>query len=310
MTKQTATAAPAVIHDQAPAEALPIPGQSVGEIMLNPAMLQQIDAIAARMAQSKVTIPKHLVGSPGDCYAVVMQAVQWRMNPFSVAQKTHIVNGALGYEAQLVNAVVCNSGLIEGGFRYEYRDDPLACRVGARLKGDDAITWGEWLEQRSVQTQNSPLWKTNPRQQLGYLQVKNWARAYTPGAILGVYTPDELQTMPQERDITPQDPAPEPSTRTSAVKARLRQAVDQKPEEPEDALPPADGKFVAQYMDAIRAAGDESTLEAVGQRIHAFLALEGGDKYRAELMGTYKARLVALRSEAEPQEQLDMGADE
>jgi hypothetical protein len=35
-----------------------------------------------------------------------MQAAQWGMNPFAVAQKTHVVNGTLGYEAQLVNAVV------------------------------------------------------------------------------------------------------------------------------------------------------------------------------------------------------------
>ena len=27
---------------------------------------------------------------------------------------------------------------------------------------------------------------------MGYLQVKNWARAYCPGAILGVYSDDEL----------------------------------------------------------------------------------------------------------------------
>lgn len=35
-----------------------------------------------------------------------MQAVQWGMNPFAVAQKTHFVSGKIGYEAQLVNAVI------------------------------------------------------------------------------------------------------------------------------------------------------------------------------------------------------------
>jgi hypothetical protein len=41
-----------------------------------------------------------------------MQAAQWGMNPFAVAQKTHVVNGTLGYEAQLVNAVVSSSNLL------------------------------------------------------------------------------------------------------------------------------------------------------------------------------------------------------
>jgi hypothetical protein len=43
---------------------------------------------------------------------------------------------------------------------------------------------------------------------MGYLQVKNWTRAYTPGALLGVYTSDELiDAPPRERDITPKTAA-------------------------------------------------------------------------------------------------------
>ncbi|VFS64074.1 RecT family [Kluyvera cryocrescens] len=61
------------------------------------------------MADSKATVPAHLAGKPADCLAVTMQAAQWGMNPFAVAQKTHVVNGTLGYEAQLVNAVVSSS---------------------------------------------------------------------------------------------------------------------------------------------------------------------------------------------------------
>jgi hypothetical protein len=156
--------------------------------------------------------------------AVVMQAMQWGMNPFAVAQKTHIVNGQLGYEAQLVNAVVQGSNAIKGAFHYEYKgaSPAMECRVGAVLRGDSAITWGEWLNENKVTTKNSPLWKTNPKQQLGYLQVKNWARLYTPGAILGVYTPDEFD-QPQPRnmgsvDILPQTPV-EPSVLEAAQAA-------------------------------------------------------------------------------------------
>lgn len=154
--------------------------------------------VAEKMATAKVTVPKHLLGSVGDCLAIVTQAMLWNMNPFAVAQKTHLVNGVLGYEAQLVNAVVQNSGAVRGAPHYEYRGDgaALECRVGFVLRGQTDITWGEYLRKSDVTTQNSPLWKTNPKQQLGYLQVKNWARAYAPGAILGVYTTDELDDSP------------------------------------------------------------------------------------------------------------------
>jgi hypothetical protein len=183
---------------------------SSSELIRNPAMMEQFNALAAVMAAGKVTVPVHLQKSQGDCFAIVMQAAQWGMNPFSVAQKTHLVNGTLGYEAQLVNAVIQSSGAINGRFHYEYSGDgtDLTCRVGAIVKGESEIVWGEWLKSSQVTTKNSPLWKTNPKQQMGYLQVKNWARLYCPGAILGVYSDDELTEI-SEKEINPITPKPE-----------------------------------------------------------------------------------------------------
>lgn len=153
--------------------------------------------MAEALANSALSIPRELKGNVGDCLAIVTQAMIWGLNPFSVAQKAHVINGKLGYEAQLVNAVVMQSGAIVGSFHYEHQGD--ACRVGAVLRGEQSITWGEWLAASTVTTKNSPLWKTNPKQQMGYLQVKNWGRSYAPGAILGVYSVDELEND----DFTP-----------------------------------------------------------------------------------------------------------
>lgn len=175
-------------------QAFAAPTPSSTSLMLNADHMRLMMAVAESMAVAVVTVPKHFQGKPGDCLAVVMQATQWNMNPFAVAQKTHVVNGTLGYEAQLVQAVLETTGAIEGTFKYEYKGSltALECRVGAVCRGENEITWGEWLSITLVTTKNSPLWKTNPKQQMGYLQVKNWARAFKPGAILGVYTTDEL----------------------------------------------------------------------------------------------------------------------
>ena len=163
-------------------------------MMMDSSKLQSLITFADMMAKSTISVPDHLRGKPSDCLAIAMQAAQWGMNPFQVAQKTHIVSGRLGYEAQLVNAIVQASGQIKGGFRYEFdgTGNDLKCRVGAILRGDTDVTWGEWLAFGDVTTKNSPLWKTNPKQQLGYLQCKNWSRLYCPGAILGIYGDDEL----------------------------------------------------------------------------------------------------------------------
>ncbi|WP_343463519.1 RecT family recombinase [Pantoea sp.] len=187
--------------------------------IFSPTGLQKLQAFAEVMAQGKATVPQHLAGKPADCLAIALQAAQWGMNPYAVAHKTHLVNGTLGYEAQLVNAVITSSTAVQGRFKYEYGGDwdkfkpgaanasserGLCVRVGAVLHGETEITWGEPLYMEYVTTRNSPLWKTAPKQQLAYLAVKYWARLYCPDVILGVYTPDEFeQTQRAERDVTP-----------------------------------------------------------------------------------------------------------
>ena len=182
----------------------PIAAASVA-MMMDPQQMNALVVFSKMMADAALTVPKHLQGKPSDCLAIAMQAAQWGMNPFAVAQKTHLVNGTLGYEAQLVNAVVQNSGFVESAPTYEYRGEGLGleCRVAFVLRGQTDLKWGQWLRSGDVKTKNSPLWQVNPAQQLGYLQVKNWARAYCPGAILGVYSDDELVdfTPPGARDM-------------------------------------------------------------------------------------------------------------
>lgn len=192
-------------------------------LLLDFEKVRAMQALAEIMSTAAVAVPQHFRNKPGDCLAVVMQSAQWGMNPFAVAQKTHIVNGALGYEAQLVNAVVQSSGSIHGRFHYEYQGDGanVSCRVGAVIKGEKEITWGEWLSAATVTTKNSPLWKTNVKQQLGYLQVKNWARAFCPGAILGVYSDDELEAMPEINMGAAEVVQGQPATKTDAVKSKL-----------------------------------------------------------------------------------------
>ncbi|EHX4880722.1 recombinase RecT, partial [Salmonella enterica] len=99
----------------------------------------------------------------------------------------------------------------------------LFVQVGAILRGESEITWGEPLYLSGVVTRNSPLWVSNPKQQIAYLGVKYWARLYCPEVILGVYSPDEVEQR-EEREINPapvqrmsvQEITSEVSTRTSA----------------------------------------------------------------------------------------------
>ena len=201
--------------------------------ILEGATLDKMYQVADSLANSRISVPEHLRGNVGDCLAIVTQAMLWNMNPFAVAQKTHIVSGRLGYEAQLVNAVLQNSGAVRGLPVYEYRGEgaALECRVGFVPRSGGEPVFGEWLRSSDVTTKNSPLWKTNPKQQLGYLQIKNWARAFVPGAILGVYTVDELEDMgggaPRVQSMGVTSAAPAPADTSASPPPAALPAYDQ-----------------------------------------------------------------------------------
>jgi hypothetical protein len=94
-------------------------GMSAVAMMSDEAMFNRMVRFADLMATGRATIPKELQ-NPGDCMAITMQAMNWKMNPFSVAQKVHFISGKIGYESQLVAAAVENSGAIVGGFHFEW----------------------------------------------------------------------------------------------------------------------------------------------------------------------------------------------
>lgn len=188
---------------------------STAAAIFSPEGLMRLQQFAQIMAQGATTVPQHLRDKTADCLAVTMQAAQWGMNPFAVAQKTHIVNGTLGYEAQLVNAVVSSSSLLASRINYRWDGDwskvsgktdkssHLTVTVSALLKGETEpreLT----ISMAQAGVRNSPLWEQDPKQQLAYLCTKRWARLHAPDVLLGVYTPDELDEAPRaERDVSP-----------------------------------------------------------------------------------------------------------
>lgn len=232
-------------------------------LVLDPAHMKNMMALAETMARGIATVPKHLQKNAGDCLAVVMQAVQWGMNPFAVAQKTHLVNGTLGYEAQLVNAVVTAKAPIKDRLNYEWFGDwnkvmakfeertskkkvdedtgqPLKYRVPAwGLKDEEGLGVKVWATIKGedkprelvlllvqCRVRNSPLWADDPRQQIAYLAVKRWTRLHCPDVLLGVYTPDELDSYQGPKDMGAVVPAIPPELLKRATDAADKGKAD------------------------------------------------------------------------------------
>ena len=278
------------------------PGATVGTAaaIFSPEGMNQLVRFAELMSQSKATVPKHLEGKPADCLAVTMQAAQWGMNPFAVAQKTHVVNGTLGYEAQLVNAVVSSSSLLATRLNYRWSGDwsnvngktdkspNLTVTVSAVLKGE-AEPRELTISMAQAGVRNSPLWEQDPRQQLAYLCTKRWARLHAPDVLLGVYTPDELQeTAPRvERDITPQ----------TTTAAGMNSLINAKPaKKPDEQTRKADSRDPEEMLMAFTSAAMNYSTVSGLDKAYKYIAqkLSDDDELLAKATDVYSVRREEL----------------
>lgn len=283
---------------------------STTDLLSDPAKMQALVSFADMMSKSGNMVPDHFKGKPSDCMAILMQAARWGMDPFAVAQGTHIVSGTLGYEAKLVNAVISSSTAIEGRFHYRYNTDekwvvgtgkkvgPDAwVQVGAILKCETEIQWGERLYPDDVTTKNSPLWQTNPKMQSGYLAVKYWARMYCPHVMLGIHTSDEILDNPQyssEKDITPDKPESalrRPDQEAAPIEGETE--PDQKQQAREEAPDYSHINF-GYVMTSLAAASTIDELAAIGVEVSNSGKFEDGSSDHAKIKSTYKEAKAAL----------------
>lgn len=171
-----------------------------------PQSLGEVVRFSEVMCKADIALPKHLRGNAGACMAVALQALEWQMSPFAVASKSYAVNGTIAYEAQLIAAVVNTRSGIEGRLKYRFEGDgdAMKCFVVGKIDGEELDYESPAIG--SIHPKNSPLWKTDPQQQLGYYSARAWARRHTPEVILGVYDREEAETFqgPENaKDVTP-----------------------------------------------------------------------------------------------------------
>lgn len=189
------------------------------------------------VSKGSATLPDHLKNNPADCTAIAMRADRWGLDFYGVAEKTHIIQGKLGYESQLVGAILTNMRAITGKPHDEYfgpwekilgkfkelesktkkdpHGHPAKYKVPAwKIEDEEGLGIRFWAtltgetEPREIEVfmsqalvRNSTLWATNPKQQIFYLAQKLWARKYAPEALLGVHTVEDLLDMQATKNM-------------------------------------------------------------------------------------------------------------
>jgi len=90
--------------------------------------MTEVMEFAKLMSLAGVAVPPHLRGNPGACLAICVQATEWQMSPFAVANKSYDVANyskdgpieRLSYESQLLHAVLEARAPLQGRLRVEY----------------------------------------------------------------------------------------------------------------------------------------------------------------------------------------------
>ncbi|MFB6349977.1 RecT family recombinase [Moraxella sp. ZJ142] len=298
------------------------------QLFFDDKLFDRCTRIAEMMATAQNIVPNHFMNQPGSCFAIISQALRWGMDPFAVAQKTFLLNGVIGYEAQLVASVINARAPIHGSLKYTYEgpweevignyskekreynnkiswvnakkwsqeiEMQVSVTVSACLKGEDEPRELKlYLAQAEVR--NSPLWVTDPRQQLAYLAAKRWARLHAPEVLLGVYTPDELEDRSM-KVVHEVKPAPETvANGTEGLKQRLasRKTGGAK----KKATKQNNFEGLDEFNARISTATDMYELKHIGQEISQLVENEVIDEMdRALLENTYRQRQNIIKTQ-------------
>lgn len=213
-------------------------------IMLDERLYSHVKRLAGIMSKDTVFTPRHLVGKPEACFTVMVQSINWNLDPQFVARCTYQTpGGAIGFEGKLVQAVLEKSGSFIGAPKVTYSGDwsrvigkftkatsqkgneyikvawtekdaeGLGIIVRWQVKGEaEPRVWpgdGESFYLTQCYPLSSPLWATDARTQIRYLAMRRFADGAAPGILGGMsFDFDELLDASEKmRDITPETPA-------------------------------------------------------------------------------------------------------
>jgi hypothetical protein len=165
---------------------------------LSPDQMAKLADVAMTMAKGRYSIPEHLKGNPGDCFAILNMAVRASVDPYMISQYTYIQNGKLCLMSVLYHSLALSSHYLLAPLRdtYEGEGEELVCTVTGRVWGDPMpyvmsspklkdIHPGHITKDGKQFVKGSPLWDKDPRQQMFYHTSRNFIRKYCPLAILG-----------------------------------------------------------------------------------------------------------------------------
>lgn len=161
-----------------------------------------LDFHARKYANSRI-VPEAYRGNPDDCFVACSMANRMNIDPLIVMQQLYIVKGKPGWSGQACISLVNNCGKFTP-LEFTYVGTPGAksygCFAWANRKSTGAPVKGSTVTMELVEKEGwldkpGSKWKTMPEQMLAYRAAAFFARLYTPEALMGFQTVEEINDV-------------------------------------------------------------------------------------------------------------------
>lgn len=172
---------------------------------LLPAPMEQLQEIGALIQSAGALVPDALRKDIGACTAVAYMSALHGTDPIATASQVYIISGKLAFMAQYISALIRKHVDCPPSITFSGEGPQRFCHVVLTMKGVKL----EYTSPRVavITPKNSPLWKSDPDQQLSYYSIRAAARRHMPQVLLGIYSVEEMQSV-QIKDVTPVAPDP------------------------------------------------------------------------------------------------------
>ena len=132
------------------------------------------------------------VKTPDQALALMLIAQAEGLHPAIAARDYHVINGRPTLKADAMMArFQAAGGKVEWG---EYTDTKVSGKFSHPQGGTVEVIWTTKMATDAGLTRN-PTWKSYPRQMLRARCISEGIRTVYPGVIVGMYTPEEVQTF-------------------------------------------------------------------------------------------------------------------
>lgn len=172
---------------------------SLVEVATNPQTMQAVQQLAEQVVASKLF--KDILSSPQEAFVLMQLCVSRGLAPMEAVTRYHIIKGKPSMRADAMQAEFqANGGRIE----WKERTEKCCEAVFSHPSGGTVpVKWTIEMAKTAGLTGN-PSWAKYPRQMLHARCVSEGVRATFPGAVSGIYTPEEVRDF----DPAPAEPKP------------------------------------------------------------------------------------------------------